>query len=162
MKRFTIVVVALTALFASTLFAQHGEGSKGHVMLNAQGLKWGPAPPGLPKGAKIAVLSGDPTKPGYFTFRAKMPAGYTIRPHWHSNDEHVTVLEGTFNMGLGEKLDKKMARSLSVGGYAVMPKGVRHFAIAGGKGALIQVQAMGPFDINYVNPADDPRKGGGR
>ncbi len=130
MKLVTIVVGALTALFANTLFAQHGEGSMGHVMINAQALKWMPAPPGLPKGAKIAVLSGDPSKPGDFTFRAKMPAGYTIRPHWHSKDEHVTVLEGTFNMGLGEKFDKKKVRSLSVGGYAVMPKGVRHFAIA--------------------------------
>ena len=162
MRRFTIVAAALSALFASALFAQHDSGSMGHVMLNTPALKWGPAPPGLPKGAKIAVLSGDPSKPGDFTIRARMPAGYTIRPHWHSNDEHLTVLEGTFSMGLGGMLDKKKTRSLTVGGYAVMPKGVRHFAIAGRKGALIQVQAMGPFDINYVNSTDDPRKGGSR
>ncbi|MGI8924552.1 MAG: cupin domain-containing protein [Fimbriimonadales bacterium] len=91
-----------------------------------------------------------------------MPGGYTVKPNWHSTEEHVTVLEGSLMMALSAKLDKSMAQTLMVGGYAVMPVKTNHFAIAGETGATIQLSAMGPFDINYVNPADDPRKGGTR
>ncbi len=128
-----------------------------HVATAASAVAWGDAPPVLPAGAKIAVVSGDPGKTGLFTLRLQMPAGYTIAPHWHPTDEHVTVLSGTFALGMGEKLDKASMKDLSSGGYALLPAEMRHYAMA--KGATtVQVSGMGPFMLNYVNPADDPSK----
>ena len=134
-----------------------GTAGQTHTMVMPNDIKWGPAPPALPPGAQMAVLGGDPTKTGLFTIRAKFPDGYKIMPHWHPTDENVTVLEGTFAMGIGEKFDESAAHDMSMGGFARMPKGTRHFAMAKGE-TVIQVHAEGPFVINYVNPGDDPRK----
>lgn len=132
--------------------------SLAHMLALPDDLKWVDAPPGLPAGAKIAVLDGDPgAAGGTFTIRAKFPDGYTVPPHWHATDENVTVLEGSLGLGMGETFDKSKVRYLPAGGYARMPKGQRHFAVA--KGAtVIQVHGAGPFDITYVNEKDDPRK----
>jgi quercetin dioxygenase-like cupin family protein len=128
-----------------------------HVMVTPDEVKWGPAPPSLPAGAQLAVLEGDPSKPGVaFTIRGKFPDGYKVPPHWHPTDERVTVLEGSLGVGLGTKFDPAAGRVLTVGGYAAMPKGVRHFAWAVGE-TVIQVSGIGPFAVNYVNKADDPR-----
>ena len=89
--------------------------------------------------------------------RAKMPDGYKIPPHWHPTDERIVVLQGTLGMGMGEKFDAGAGRELPTGSYAVMPAGARHFAWAKGE-TVIQVSGVGPFEITYVNPADDPRK----
>jgi quercetin dioxygenase-like cupin family protein len=103
-------------------------------------------------------LEGNPSKAGVpFTIRAKFPDGYKVPPHWHPTDERVTVLQGRLGMGLGEKFDPAAGRELPVGSYASMPTGTRHFAWAIGE-TVIQVSGTGPFEVNYVNPADDPRK----
>lgn len=120
-------------------------------------IKWGPAPPVLPAGAGLAVLAGDPAGTGPVTLRLKMPAGYRIPPHWHPTDERVTVISGTLGIGMGDKLDKKHAKVLKAGGYAVAPANMHHFAWTK-TGAVVQVDLMGPFQITYVNPADDPSK----
>jgi quercetin dioxygenase-like cupin family protein len=105
----------------------------------------------------MAVVSGDPGKPELFAIRVQLPSGYKIAPHWHPTDEHVTVLSGTFSLGMGEKFDQAALKDLPAGGYASMPAEMRHFATT--KGATtIQVDGMGPFAVNYVNPADDPSK----
>ena len=127
-----------------------------HVMTNLSEVKWADGPPFLPKGGKFFVLAGDPSQPGPFTILSKLPASYTIPPHWHPSDENVTVLSGTFAMGMGEAFDRKSLKTLSAGGYARMPKEMRHYAYSKG-GAVLQVQGVGPFSITYVNPADDPR-----
>ena len=111
----------------------------------------------LPAGAHMAVLDGDPSKEGLFVIRAKFPDGYTIPAHWHSADEHITVVSGSFGVGLGDTLDKSKIRYLPVGSYARMGKQERHYAVTKGE-TVIQVHAMGPFDLHYVNPADDPTK----
>ena len=134
----------------------HAGGDKDHVMVRPDALKWGPAPPALPSGAQFAVLAGDPTKTGPFTIRAKMPDGYKVPPHWHPTDENVTVLKGTLMVGRGEQLDPAKAEALPAGSYMRMPKGMRHYAFAKGE-TIIQVHGMGPFEIHYVNAADDPR-----
>jgi quercetin dioxygenase-like cupin family protein len=103
----------------------------------------------------FAVISGDPGKEGLYVIRAKMPAGYKINPHWHPTDEHVTVLSGTFAVGMGEKFDKASMTKFSAGGYALLPADMRHFAMATTE-AIIQDHGMGPFALTYVNPADDP------
>jgi quercetin dioxygenase-like cupin family protein len=133
-------------------------GDKDHVVVRPDAIKWVPAPPSLPPGAQIAVLVGDPGKPGLpYAIRAKLPDGYKVPPHWHPTDENVTVLKGTLMVGKGEKLDPAKMEELPAGSFMCMPKSMRHFAMAKGE-TIIQVHGMGPFDVNYVNPADDPRK----
>ncbi|MDO8520018.1 MAG: cupin domain-containing protein [Deltaproteobacteria bacterium] len=130
---------------------------KDHVLLNKKEMQWMAAPAALPPGAKISILHGNPKAPGFFAMRIEAPGGYTIPPHWHPADEHVTVISGTFNMGIGSQMDKTKGKALPAGSFAMMKKGTRHFAWTKGK-TVVQVHAMGPWGINYVNPADDPRK----
>ena len=126
-----------------------------HAVVAPAKMTWGPAPPSLPPGAKMAVISGDPSQAVPFVIRAQLPAGYTIAPHWHPTDEHVTVVSGTFAFGMGDTLDKAAMQDLPSGGYALMPAQMRHYAMAR-TAATIQVHGMGPLVLNYVNPADDP------
>ena len=125
------------------------------VMLPASGLTWGDPPPVLPAGAKMAVVSGDPGKAELFAVRLQMPAGYTIAPHWHPTDEHVTVLSGTFGLGMGETSGD--VKALPAGSYALLPAEMRHYAKAV-TATTVQVDGMGPFVVTYVNAADDPSK----
>ncbi len=129
--------------------------SAAHVMLTAGGLTWGDPPPSLPAGAKLAVISGDPGKAEPFVIRAQLPAGYKVAPHWHPTAEHVTVLSGTFALGMGEKFDQAAMKDLPSNGYAALPAKMPHFAMAK-TATTIQLHGMGPFAVNYVNPADDP------
>lgn len=128
-----------------------------HTIAAPAQLSWGAAPGVLPPGAKLAVVSGDPGKPEPFVARLEMPAGYTIAPHWHPTDENVTVLAGTFALGMGETFDKAALQDLPVGGFGLLPAQMRHFAMAK-TAATVQVHGIGPFAINYVNPADDPSR----
>jgi quercetin dioxygenase-like cupin family protein len=127
------------------------------VVAQPDRLKWAAVPPALPKGAQIAVLYGDPTKEGPFVFRAKVPAGYRVPAHMHPADENVTVISGTVNIGMGDKLDPKKGEALKAGGYFHMPKGMHHYAWFS-QASVIQFNGIGPFEITYIDPADDPRK----
>jgi len=128
-----------------------------HVIVAGPEIKWGPAPPVLEKGAEFAVVSGDPGKPGPYVIRLKIPAGYKIAPHWHPTDENVTVISGTFALGMGEKFDAAALKDVPAGGFGLLPAEMRHFAQAK-TAATVQVHGIGPFALNYVNPADDPSK----
>lgn len=131
-----------------------------HVLINPARITWGDPPPALKKGAKFAVMSGDPGAAGPFTIRLKLPAGYRIAPHWHPTDENVTVISGTFSLGMGEKFERASMKTLFAGGYAFLPAEMRHFAWTKG-GATVQVHGTGPLVLNYVNPSDDPSQSGG-
>ena len=120
-------------------------------------MKWGAAPPVLPKGAMMAVMAGDPGASGPVAVRLKMPAGYKIPAHWHPTDEQVTVLSGTLALGMGDKLDKTKGQTLSAGGFGIAPAHMNHYAWTQ-TGAVIQINLMGPFALTYVNPADDPSR----
>ncbi len=122
-----------------------------------EGTKWGDAPPVLPKGAKVAVLQGDPGKPGPFVMRMRAPAGYRVAPHWHSQAENVTVISGTFMVGMGEKFDAKAMKAMKAGEFGSIPAKTPHYAMAK-TGAVIQIHGEGPFDLTYVNDKDDPTK----
>jgi quercetin dioxygenase-like cupin family protein len=119
----------------------------------------GPAPPMLPAGAQIAVLSGDPTKSGAYTIRLKFPANYAIAAHSHPTDENVVVVSGSLTFGMGDKLAKNAAgnKTLAPGGYALMPASVNHYAFATGQETTIVLYGQGPVEFKYVNPPDDPR-----
>jgi hypothetical protein len=151
-----IVAAAATAALASSVTPAFAADEA--TMTNPSEIKWGDPPPQLPKGAKIAVLHGDPTKEGPFTIRLRTPANYRIAPHWHSQDENLTVISGSFYLGMGDKMDTKGAHALKAGGYHFLPGKQHHYAYS--KSATeIQVSGTGPFDITYLNPADDPSKG---
>ena len=109
------------------------------------------------RAAKLAVLEGDPTKAGSYTMRLWMPDGYTIPPHFHLADEHVTVVEGTFLVGMGGTLDPSKFAALPVGSFGMLPPRMQHFARARGV-TVIQLHGMGPWGLSYVNSSDDPRK----
>ncbi|HXT70612.1 MAG TPA: DUF4440 domain-containing protein [Vicinamibacterales bacterium] len=128
-----------------------------HVAVAASALTWGDPPPSLPSGAKLAVVSGDPSKPGPFVVRLQMPAAYRISPHWHPGDENVTVLSGTLAIGMGDTWDEAKMQAQSAGGFFALPAKMPHSALAK-TAATIQVHGMGPLVLNYVNPADDPSK----
>jgi quercetin dioxygenase-like cupin family protein len=128
-----------------------------HIIVNASQLKWGPAPPALPAGAQAAILDGDPSKPGPFAIRMKVPDGYTVPPHWHPTDENLVILSGTLSMGVGDKFDEASMHALTAGGYTKMPAKTRHYVRAKGE-TTFQVYGTGPFTITYVDPKDDPRK----
>jgi quercetin dioxygenase-like cupin family protein len=119
-------------------------------------LKWGDAPAGLPKGAKVAVLQGDPAAPGPFVMRVTLPAGYRVAPHHHPADENITVLSGELYMGLGETFDESKGHAMGAGTFGTMPVGTRHFAWTKAE-TVFQLHGMGPWGITYVNPQDDPR-----
>jgi quercetin dioxygenase-like cupin family protein len=120
---------------------------------------WGPAPPLLPAGAKIAVLSGDPTSNGPYTLRLKFPAHYAIPAHSHPTDEHVVVVSGALTFGMGDQLAKGAAtnKTLTAGGFALMPAKMNHFAFTTAQETTIILYGQGPVEFKYVNPADDPR-----
>ena len=160
MKKYLLMLAVLSLLSGSAIRGddktEHTGGS-GHKAVRPDAVKWGPAPAGLPPGAQAAVLVGDPKKPGPFVIRAKLPDGYKVPPHWHSGDENITVISGTFLMGAGDKFEAKGMDEMPAGSFCHMPRTMHHFAMAKGE-TVIQVHGEGPFDITYINPFDDPRK----
>jgi quercetin dioxygenase-like cupin family protein len=128
-----------------------------HVILTPGDMKWGPAPPVLPAGAQVAVLDGDPFKPGFFTLRLKFPDGYQIPAHTHPTDENIVVIQGLFKAGMGDAYSESALHDFPAGSFLKMPKQMRHFASAKGE-VIVQIYGSGPFVVNYVNPNDDPTK----
>jgi len=120
-------------------------------------LQWGPQPPGLPAGARVAVVRGDPSKVGPFTLRADFPDGYEVKPHWHPTRERIRVLEGTFLMGDGRDWRSANLRPLTAGHETSVAASHPHYMRAKGR-TMIEIRSTGPFEITYVNPTDDPRK----
>jgi quercetin dioxygenase-like cupin family protein len=143
-----LIVIAAAALLA---------GSATQAQMNPAQMKWGAAPPGLPPGARLAVLSGDPGKEGMFTIRLRFPAGYAVPPHHHPADELVTVVQGRIALGMGDKADRAKAKNLIQGGYVVAKANMNHYVFSPTAGT-VQITSHGPFQIIYANPKDDPRK----
>jgi len=127
------------------------------VVATPDALKWGPAPPSLPKGAQMAVLSGDPSGNGPYMIRSKLPAGYQVPAHNHPTVQNVTVISGTSNVGMGDKLDETKGEPVKAGGFFQMPKGMHHY-VWFSEDTILQSNGIGPAGITYINPADDPRK----
>ena len=145
------------ASFAALLLTTSAALADGMVVAHPDALKWGAAPSVLPKGAQLAVIAGDPGKTGPYVIRVSVPAGYQIPAHWHSTAENLTVLSGSVNVGMGDKLDNSTATRLGVGSFAYLPAKMNHFLWASVP-AVFQIHAEGPFDIVYANPEDDPSK----
>lgn len=127
-----------------------------HTVVKPDMMKWGAAPPALPPGAEVAVIAGNPESDGAYVVRVRMPADYKVMPHTHPADENVTVLSGTMNFAMGGTFDAAKGEVVPAGGFFQAPKGMQHYAWSS-EPTVIQIHGMGPFAINYVNPADDPR-----
>lgn len=153
---FTVTTFALVISGAVVRADGARAGKPEATSVNADEIKWGEAPPDLPRGAQIAVLHGDPTKKGPFSLRFKMPSGYKIPGHWHTQDEHLTVLAGTFILHMGDNLEAP-AHELRAGAYHYLPGKMHHAAEARGE-TVVQLHGTGPFDIHYLTPADNPNK----
>jgi len=159
--------LALTIAFTSIALGQVTQSPQKHEMTESKKaemslyptaeVQWKDGPASLPAGAKFAVLEGDPAKEGLFTMRLWLPDGFKISPHWHSKVEHVTVISGTFNIGMGEKFAQAATRAMPAGTFGFWPPEMRHFAWAKGE-TVLQLHGTGPWTITYVNPSDDPRK----
>lgn len=148
---------AAVLVLISTSRADSPPAAPDMVMTSIDGVKWMDAPPVLPKGAKAAVVYGDPSKPGLFVLLTKFPASYEIPAHWHPTDENVTVLKGTLYLGMGDKLDKAQGKAVATGGFASLPAKMHHFAYTK-KEVIVQLTSMGPFGMTYIDPALDPTK----
>lgn len=154
--RILVLAFGLGVLVAAA--AQPPATESAHTAFSPADLKWMPAPPVLPKGVQIAVLSGNPFAEGYSTVRLKIPPNTTFAPHWHPTAEGFTVLQGSLRVGMGDTVDRASARELPTMGYAWMPAMHHHYVFTGSEGAVLDLSFYGPFQIHYVNPADDPSK----
>jgi quercetin dioxygenase-like cupin family protein len=146
--------VAMAALVVGlALPAAAGED---HVMLTPDEVDWQPAPPSVPEGAEASVLYGNPGEEGLFALRLRMPDGYAIPPHTHPQPEIVTVLSGTFRLGMGEEADIEATEALPEGSFFALQPGLPHFAFVEGE-TVIQLNSTGPWQLEYVHDEDDPR-----
>jgi hypothetical protein len=155
-KELLILIVGF--VIAGNLPAQETHtGAAGAAIYNLDQIQWKPGPASLQPGAKMAVLEGDPSKEGAFTMRVLLPDGFKVAPHIHPATERVTVISGTMNIGMGEKFDQAATQPMPAGSFGHWPAGMKHFAWVKGDTA-IQVHGIGPWKIQYLNPADDPRQ----
>jgi hypothetical protein len=161
MKRNGYLTVTLVGLLggAALVFtsgAQTGSSEK-HVF-TPDAMPYGPAPAFVPAGAQLAVLEGNPgAASGDYTIRLKMPDGYRIAPHWHPQRENVTVIIGTFKVGMGDRFDESKMGAFPAGSFAYLDPDMHHYAMATGE-VVVQVHGTAPLQFNYVNPADDPSR----
>ena len=163
MHRIHIILAA--ALFSAAACGSDSENSTSLKTAQAaepsasrhqQDFQWGPAPAVFPPGAQMALLAGDPSKAGEeFTVRLKFPNGYKVMPHTHPTTENVTVLTGTFLAGMGSEFKASDLRPFGRDAFASIPANHAHYAQARGL-TIVQVHAIGPFALTYVNPADNP------
>ena len=150
-------VFVFGAGFALSSSAVHTDATETHPTIVAgDAVNWGAAPPSLPPGAQATVLHGSPAKEGPFVLRLRFPAGFVVPPHRHSKDELVTVISGRFSINAGEKVDRAVFKALPAASFVYLPAGTPHYAIAETE-SVVQINGVGPFDVKYVNPKDDPR-----
>lgn len=151
----TASLLLALSLPAGALLASpyHGDG---HLLGTPEDLEWGPVG-SMGEGAEIAIIEGNLSAEEPFTFRLRLADGYEIRPHVHPAYERVTVLSGTLHFAHGETFDPDAAKELPVGGYAIMSPGDAMFGYAEGE-TVIQLHGNGPWGIEYIDPADDPRQ----
>ena len=121
-----------------------------------QAFQWTKAPAAYPVGAEIVVIEGDTSKTGPFTLRLRFPDGYALPPHSHPIDEHVTVIQGTFVVGMGVSGKRETAVEMPAGSFILIPNKTQHYVFARGI-TIVQAHGVGPSALNYENPADDPR-----
>src|SRR5262245_18547105 len=152
----SVVVILFALFFDDARSAAEDRQSADMRLYPAANIEWKAGPVALPPGATMAVLEGDPSKEGWFAVRFKLPDGYHVAPHTHPKTERVTVISGALHLAMGVALDRNSAKKLPAGSFGYWPAGMKHAAWSEGD-TVIQLHGIGPWQINYVNPADDPR-----
>lgn len=147
-----VAIGAVLIMSATPLIAHDGQ----HHVIEIDDIEFKPGPPTLPPGVEYAVLAGSPMEEGPFVMRLKFPANYAVPPHRHPQNEDVTVISGGLGMAMGERHDTTAAPVYKPGSFIHIPTGEAHFAWTEEE-TVVQINAMGPFGIEYVNPQDDPR-----
>ena len=127
-----------------------------HRIVEPATIQWSAGPAALPPGTKVAMLHGDPSKPELFVMRLWFPANFRIPPHTHPKPEIVTVISGSIILGMGTDGDRAKARKLVSGSFVSMDPNTPHYGFTEEE-AVIQLSTVGPWSVNYINPADDPR-----
>jgi quercetin dioxygenase-like cupin family protein len=144
----------LAAGFVLTAFLTNAHDAPGHKMLTPTDIVWAAGPPSLPPGASAVVLYGDPSKEGLFAMRLKLPKGFRIPPHTHPKPEVITVISGSFRLGLVG--DAGHVKAFGPGSFLSMEPGLAHFAGADEE-TVVQLNSIGPWGVTYLDPPDDPR-----
>lgn len=161
MKRYLSLVLAMAGMFSFAglllTHAAHGNSHENNEF-TPDTIPWGPAPPVVRPEAQFAVLEGDPTaSTGDYTIRLKMPDGFRIAPHFHPLRENVTVISGTFKLGMGDEFEPNKMKAFTAGSFAFLDPAMHHFAMACGE-TIVQVHGQSPLQFNYINPNDDPSR----
>ena len=167
-RRSIVLLTAAAALLSLSSVAQTKPGSAtsslpaAHIALRPDALRWTPMSSDLMEGTpafalaeppQVSLLDGDPSQAGaQFTLRIRLAPGTRVPPHWHPTEEHITVLQGRFSLGMGDQYDEASLQELPTGSYASMPKGMTHFALATGD-TIVQVHGVGPFKSVWVTPS---------
>lgn len=157
-RRLVLLVTVVGMLFIATATSQepkpHPTSNSNMSLATPDRLKWMPIRPGN----EMAVVYGDPSKAGeLYAVRFRFADGFKVPAHWHPQDEHATVLQGTLLLGMGTKWDAaELTTEMKTGTYIFLPKEMPHFALAKGE-TILQAHGIGPFQIVYANPADDPK-----
>lgn len=146
---------AMTALIAVLAVLVAAACATAPVTSLPENVKWVDHP--VFPGVKLAVLHGNPSQPGPFAVRLWFPANYQIPAHYHPNDENVTVLSGSANVGHGDRLDKTKTTNYGPGDFFRVPANMRHYAWTAAE-TVIQSHGVGPAGVTWVNPADKPGK----
>ena len=145
-----VALLGLAVVVTGARSQDKKESADAHKIVRFGDLKWTP----IIKGCDLAAVSGDPNADGTpFVVRLRCADGAKVPAHWHPTDENVTVLKGTFLVGMGETFDETKLQTMNVGNFVSMPKEVRHFAMSKGE-SIVQVHGLGPFKVNWVNPSD--------
>jgi uncharacterized RmlC-like cupin family protein len=123
----------------------------GTIQVTPGSIKWVAGPKTTPAGTMAAILEGDPTAEGQmFTMRLKLPAGSRLKPHFHGENERVTVLSGEARVGFGDTFRDTDLKSFPAGSFYVNPKGAHHFVFFA-KETVIQITGRGPWTTTYLD-----------
>jgi hypothetical protein len=159
MKRIIFSGLGMMILFCGAILAgrAHTHSSEKNAF-TPDSVPWGPPPAFVAPGAQLAVIEGNPmATSGDYTIRLKMPPGYRIAPHWHPLRENVTVISGTFKVGMGDQFNESSMLTFPAGSFAYLDPSMHHYAMATDD-VVIQIHGVSPVQFNYVNPADDPSR----
>ena len=143
---------------SSTLTHQPDQGNF-HV-IRSEDIVWKPFP-AFPEGARLAILVGDPTRAGPYVIRVRLPANVRMMPHRHLEDRIYTVISGVFYVGVGDVFDESKLTAHAPGTVVVLPAGTPHFHLARAGEYVTQISAIGPLGLEYLDPANDPRRSAG-
>jgi quercetin dioxygenase-like cupin family protein len=134
----------------------HQTGEAAFRSVRPENIDWKPFA-AFPPPARLAIVVGEPSDPGPYAIRVKVPSGVKLMPHRHPEDRIYTVISGVFYIGLGDQFDADKLEAYPSGSVIVLPGDTAHFHWAKSGEYVTQVNAIGPLGLEYIDPATDPR-----